>query len=169
MDDGHDVNLFDGEFGPMPTQQIVARAVAFEPDAVLFGHSGSTSGHPVIAEIAQKIAPARPHARIVYGRVFPTHHWREILRNEPYVTATVRGEGEETARRLMRALERQQSLADIAGIAWRDGGALRATRPAEVIRDLDAYRVGWELIDHKGREGGSVKGSASRGSKCRCI
>jgi anaerobic magnesium-protoporphyrin IX monomethyl ester cyclase len=80
--------------------------------------------------------------------VFPTYHWREILNEEPYVTAIVRGEGEETAQRLMRALARGHRLADIAGIAYREAGRPVVTKPAPVIRDLDAYRIGWELIDH---------------------
>jgi anaerobic magnesium-protoporphyrin IX monomethyl ester cyclase len=148
IDDGHELRLIDGEFGPMSTQAIVDHAVAFAPDAVLFGHSGSTSGHPVIAETARAVAAALPAASIVYGGVFPTYHWREILADEPHVTAIVRGEGEETARRLMGALRDGNPLEDVAGIAYRDRGKAKATRPAAVIRDLDAYRVGWELIDH---------------------
>ncbi|MBR0932172.1 magnesium-protoporphyrin IX monomethyl ester anaerobic oxidative cyclase [Bradyrhizobium jicamae] len=148
LDDGHVVRLLDAEFGPMAIEAIVAEASRFAPDAVLFGHSGSTSGHPVIAEVAQVIVAALPSVLIVYGGVFPTYHWREILREEPYVTAIVRGEGEETARRLMRALEFGGDLGAIAGIAFRDLHGPRATQPAPVIRDLDAYRVGWELIDH---------------------
>jgi anaerobic magnesium-protoporphyrin IX monomethyl ester cyclase len=148
IDDGHIVRLIDGEFGPMPTPAIVAEALSFAPEAVLFGHSGSTSGHPVIAEIARAVVIAMPNALIIYGGVFPTYHWRDILTDEPYVTAIVRGEGEETSRRLMRALEYGHRLNDIAGIAYRDAGSACATRPAPVIRDLDAYRIGWELIDH---------------------
>ncbi|MBP2430921.1 radical SAM superfamily enzyme YgiQ (UPF0313 family) [Bradyrhizobium elkanii] len=60
IDDGHDVGLIDAEFGPMPVEAIVAEASRFAPDAVLFGHSGSTSGHPVIAEVAQAIVKAVP-------------------------------------------------------------------------------------------------------------
>ena len=85
---------------------------------------------------------------IVYGGVFPTYHWREILSEEPYVTAIVRGEGEETARRLMAAFRDGESLQAVPGIAWRDAHGPQATGPAPVIRDLDAYRIGWELIDH---------------------
>ena len=103
IDDGHEVKLIDAEFGPMTPAKILGVAQAFAPDAVLFGHSGSTSGHPVIAEVAAGIATAMPRAFIVYGGVFPTYHWREILDDEPYVSAIVRGEGEETARQLMRA------------------------------------------------------------------
>src|SRR5438876_9345860 len=95
IDDGHEIRLIDGEFDPMPMQAIIAEAVSFRPDAVLFGHSGSTSGHPVIAGIASAMAAVLPHVRMVYGGVFPTYHWREILAREPYVSAIVRGEGEE--------------------------------------------------------------------------
>jgi anaerobic magnesium-protoporphyrin IX monomethyl ester cyclase len=148
IDDGHDVRLIDAEFGPMSTQAIVAEALGFFPDAVLFGHSGSTSGHPVIAQVAHSIAAAIPRAHIIYGGVFPTYHWRDILAEEPYVTAIVRGEGEETARRLIAALQHNLPLADVPGIAYRDINGPRATGQALVIRDLDSYRIGWELIDH---------------------
>src|SRR5262245_41813780 len=79
LDDGHSVHLIDAEFGPVPLAQIVAEAVRLAPDAVLFGHSGSTSGHPVIAAVARAISAAIPSVAIVYGGVFPTYHWREIL------------------------------------------------------------------------------------------
>ena len=148
IDDGHTVRLIDAEFGPTQVPDIIAEANRFAPDAVLFGHSGSTSGHPVISEVAQALVKAMPGVLIVYGGVFPTYHWRDILRDEPYVSAIVRGEGEETARRLIRALEYGHDLGGIAGIAFSDVTGPRATLPAPVIADLDAYRIGWELIDH---------------------
>jgi anaerobic magnesium-protoporphyrin IX monomethyl ester cyclase len=148
IDDGHEVTLVDGEFGPMSIAELGAAAVAGQPDAVLFGHSGSTSGHPGLAAVARAVSLALPRAAIVYGGVFPTYHWREILAAEPYVTAIVRGEGEETARQLVAAIEGHLPLDDVPGIAFRAGEEVRATRPAAVIRNLDAYRIGWELIDH---------------------
>ena len=66
--------------------ELIREAARLKPDAVLFGHSGSTSGHPVIAQIARGVAAALPGAHIVYGGVFPTYHWREILEAEPWVT-----------------------------------------------------------------------------------
>ena len=80
--------------------------------------------------------------------VFPTYRWREILSQESYATAILRCEGEETVRRLMRALEPRQPIGELAGVAYRKAGRQCATRPATVIRDLAAYRIGWELIDH---------------------
>lgn len=148
IDDGHDVRLIDGEFGPMPLDRLVDEIVEHAPDALLFGHSGSTSGHPVISEVADRVARRLSNVRIVYGGVFPTYHWREILAEEPYVTAIVRGEGEETTRRLMRALENNAAIEAVPGIAFRDTSGPKSTSPATVIRNLDAYRIGWELIDH---------------------
>jgi len=148
LDDGHRVELIDGEFGPMPLGDLVAEIVRRSPDLVLFGHSGSSSGHPVIAQVSACVAQALPDVSIVYGGVHPTYFWREILALEPHVLAIVRGEGEETARRLIRAIERGEPLADVAGIAYRQDGIPTGTPSAPVIQDLDSYRVGWELIDH---------------------
>jgi anaerobic magnesium-protoporphyrin IX monomethyl ester cyclase len=148
IDDGHEVSLIDGEFGPMAPDGIVSEAVRLAPDFVMFGHSGSSSGHPVIASIARLVRQRLPACRIVYGGVHPTYFWRDILANEPWVDAVVRGEGEETVRRLVRALERGGPLDAVRGIAFRRGGTAVATGAAPVIRNLDGYRIGWELIDH---------------------
>jgi len=162
LDAGHRVTLLDAEFGPLTTAAIVAEVRRYAPQAVLVGHSGSTSAHPAVVEITRAIREARPQAWIIYGGVFPTFHWREIMANEPQIDVIVRGEGEETTRWLVRALETGAPLEGIPGIVFREEasgvpgrlplphptGVLRATPPAPVIVDLDAYRVGWELIDH---------------------
>ena len=67
LDAGHEVRLLDGELGPMSTAALVSEAVAFRPDAVLFGHSGSTSAHPIIAEVSRAVRIRIPEAKIVYG------------------------------------------------------------------------------------------------------
>lgn len=148
IDDGHDVELLDGELGPLPLDRLVAEVKARAPDAVLFGHSGSSSAQPIISSVAAEIAAQLPAAWIIYGGVHPTYFWREVLADEPYVHAVVRGEGEETARRLMQALEDGTSLDDVPGIAFRRDDVPVGTPAAPVITNLDAYRVGWELIDH---------------------
>ncbi|MEN6578843.1 MAG: magnesium-protoporphyrin IX monomethyl ester anaerobic oxidative cyclase [Phycisphaerales bacterium] len=147
IDAGHEVRLLDAEFGPLSVQEIVREAVTFVPQAVLLGHSGSTSGHPSVVRITRALREALPVVRIVYGGVFPTYHWREILTEEPQIDVVVRGEGEETAVRLIHALEVGNSLDEIPGIAFQNDGAPRATEPAPILEDLDACRVGWELVD----------------------
>ncbi len=147
LDDGHEVRLLDAEFGPLPIAEIVRQTLDFGPDAVLLGHSGSTSAHTTIAQITRELKAVMPHVKIVYGGVFPTYHWRDILASEPQIDAIVRGEGEETARRVMAALETGESLDAIAGVAFLKENVPFATPPAPTIRCLDDYRVGWELID----------------------
>jgi anaerobic magnesium-protoporphyrin IX monomethyl ester cyclase len=148
IDDGHNVELIDAELGPMALEDLTATIIARRPDAVLFGHSGSSSGHPIIAQVSAIVAQALPDVAIIYGGVHPTYFWREILAHEPHVRAVVRGEGEETVRRVIRAIDLGHALDDIDGIAYLRNGEPFATSAASVIFDLDAYRIGWELIDH---------------------
>src|SRR6188768_3906760 len=111
IDAGHDVALLDAEVGPLSHEEVVRRVVAHRADAMLVGHSGSTSAHPIVVELTTRIRALLPHLRIVYGGVFPTYHFREVLAHEPQIDVIVRGEGEETARRLMAALEAGDDLA----------------------------------------------------------
>jgi len=164
LDAGHRVNLVDAEFGPMSLNQIISKIQDYNPDAVLLGHSGSTSGHPSTLGIVQAVRRSFPHMWIVYGGVFPTYHWAQIMLQEPGIDFIVSGEGEETIVRLVTALEEQQCLEKVPGIVFRAGtvpsqrrsgdplslvAEIKANSPAPVIRDLDACRVGWELIDHR--------------------
>jgi anaerobic magnesium-protoporphyrin IX monomethyl ester cyclase len=164
IDAGHAVRLLDAEFGPMTVEKILAEVQQLGPDAVLLGHSGSTSAHPMASRIARAVRAALPEIWIIYGGVFPSYHWRDILEDEPAFDIIVRGEGEETIVRLITALENRLALEQITGIALRfgtqsarkrsvaeysDNPNIVTTPPAPIIRDLDACRVGWELIDHR--------------------
>jgi anaerobic magnesium-protoporphyrin IX monomethyl ester cyclase len=172
IDAGHDVALLDGEVGPLSHEEVVRRAVAHEPDALLIGHSGSTSAHPIVAELTRAIRARLPNIRIVYGGVFPTYHYREILANEQQIDVIVRGEGEATAVCLIAALEHGEDLCTVEGIAYLHDGRVISTPDAPMIEDLDAYRVGWELIDHAryGYYGGkrAVVMQFSRGCPHKC-
>ncbi len=147
IDAGHHVSLVNGDLAPMSVASLVSEALAHAPDAVLIGHSGSTSAHPTIAALARALKAAAPALTLIYGGVFPTYHWEEVLRDCPEVDLIVRGEGEATAPALIAALEAGTPLRHMPGIAYREGSTPKATQPAPMIADLDAYRIGWELID----------------------
>jgi len=148
LDAGHAVTLVDADRDNLPIGHILWRVVALKPDAVLLGHSGSTSGHPIASRLMRGLRAVLPDVRLVYGGVFPTYHWREVLEAERAVDVVVRGEGELTAVRLMEALETGLPLDGVRGIAFRRDGGPVATPAAAALRDLDSVRVGWELIDH---------------------
>lgn len=186
MDAGHAVRLLDAEFGPMEVGRIAEEAGEWGPQVVMIGRSGSSSGHPSAMAVARAVRRRLPGTWIVYGGVFPTYYGPEILSYEPSVDVIVRGEGEATAARLIAALEASEPLAAVPGIVYRRGmrsglcrqevwehAALPAANPAApVLQDLDAYGVGWELIDparytyYGGRR--AVVVQFSRGCPHRC-
>lgn len=147
LDSGFAVELLDAEFGPLSPPDIVARLVAAEPRIVMLGHAGSSSAHPTIADLAIRIRAALPKVVIVYGGVFPTFHWRDVLADCPAIDFIVRGEGERTALALARCLAEGDDFRLIAGLAWNTPLGPTTSGMPEPISDLDAYRVGWELID----------------------
>ncbi|ESQ92777.1 magnesium-protoporphyrin IX monomethyl ester cyclase [Asticcacaulis sp. AC460] len=147
IDDGHDVTLLDAEFGPMPLDEICRNIADHAPDLLLLGHSGSTSAHPIAGLIAAGAKARLPSLKVIYGGVFPTYHWQDILRDEAQFDYIVCGEGEETCRDLIRALTRNTDLAAVKGIAFRRSDAPHKTPSREMLADLDAWRIGWELID----------------------
>ncbi len=164
IDAGHEVRLLNCDVGPMPLQETLDEVRKFSPQTVLLGHSGSTSAHPSAMKITRAIRREFPAIWIVYGGVFPTYHWPQIMDQESSVDVVVRGEGEETIVRLIETIENGSALEAVPGIAYREGAPsvqlgraqpgppapppIRATPPSPVIRDLDAFRIGWELIDH---------------------
>lgn len=149
IDAGHEVKLLDAELGPMSVDQIVRQVATYAPDAVLISHSGSTSGHPIISRITRLIRRLLAKTWIIYGGVFPTYHWREILTDEPQINIIVRGEGEATIVQLIEALEANRPLQFVLGIAFWEYGRALATPPAPLIKNLDTCRIGWELIDFR--------------------
>jgi anaerobic magnesium-protoporphyrin IX monomethyl ester cyclase len=147
IDAGHDVRLLNGDRGPLGFGEIMAKIAYHCADAVLIGHSGSTSAHPVSMEIATAIKRQLPKTLVIYGGVFPTYHWNDILTPDGPIDIIVRGEGEATVVTLIDAVTKQRDLAEVDGIAYRKDGRALATKPAEMIKSLDRYRTGWELID----------------------
>ena len=146
IDKGHEVKLLDAEFGPMALADIAAETLQYNPDLALLGHSGSTSAQPIISEITKFIRQQNPIIKIILGGVFPTYHWQEILASSPQIDHIVCGEGEETIVNLVAAIEKNTTLAQVKGIATRLNGELLKTPSAPIIKNLDAYRVGWELM-----------------------
>lgn len=172
IDAGHDVTLLNADPNALSVNEILSQILAHKPDAVLIGHSGSTSAHPTVLQITNGLKAAAPDVMVIYGGVYPTYHWQDILTETDAIDCIVRGEGEETTLALINALQNRTPLIAIPGIAFRQNGRPKATRPAPMIRDLEANRIGWELIefDDYGYWGGrkSVIMQFSRGCPHLC-
>ncbi|MGC4101672.1 magnesium-protoporphyrin IX monomethyl ester anaerobic oxidative cyclase [Ferruginibacter sp.] len=146
IDAGHEVKLLDAEFGPLKFSTIVDEVLQYAPDAVLLGHSGSTSAQPIINSITQLVKEKMPAVTVIIGGVFPTYHWKEILDKNPQIDYIVCGEGEEITLHLITALVQHTSPELIKGLAFRANGIALKTAAPENIKNLDQYRIGWELM-----------------------
>ena len=149
LDAGHDVTLLDAELGPLANEALVQQVVSHCPQVLIIGHSGSTSAHPIVVELTRRFHSELPNLTIVYGGVFPTYHFHDILTTEHQIDVIVRGEGEATVPKLIAAIRDGHHLSGVEGIAFRCDGQIVETSPAPMIQDLDAYRVGWELVSLK--------------------
>jgi anaerobic magnesium-protoporphyrin IX monomethyl ester cyclase len=146
VDAGHEVRLLDAEVKHLKDSQIVAAVAEEHLDLVMTGHSGSTPAHPTAARMLRAIKAACPDVRTVYGGIYPTFHAQSVLEAEPAVDIIVRGEGELTALELVQALERGADLSSVPSLAYRGDGGVVLTPEREPLTNLDAFRVGWELV-----------------------
>jgi anaerobic magnesium-protoporphyrin IX monomethyl ester cyclase len=149
IDAGYAVRLVDADLHHLSIPEMVEAVQRAPCDVVMLGHSGSSSAHPTVVAVALALKQARPDLRVVYGGVHPSYHWDEILNTCAAIDVIVRGEGERTVVQLLHAWAQGRPLGQVDGIAFRLHGQAIATPDAPMIRDLDAYRVGWELIDHR--------------------
>jgi len=146
IDAGHQVELLDADFKPLSQDEILREVSVRMPDAVLMGHSGSTSAQPIINEISLMIKRHMPGIHTIVGGVFPTYHWHEILEENPSIDFIVCGEGEEIITNLIQAIEEGRDLCTVRGIAFRKNNLPYRNATAEIINNLDDFRIGWELM-----------------------
>jgi anaerobic magnesium-protoporphyrin IX monomethyl ester cyclase len=158
LDAGYPVQLLDADYSNMRHHDIIQQVTSSQATHVLIGHSGSSSVHPTVMILAELIKKRLPDCVLIYGGVYPTYHYQDILQECPAIDFVVRGEGEQTCLKLLNALTRQQDVMQVDGIAFRQYSRVDAplqagcwpvieTPAASMIRCLDDYRVGWELID----------------------
>lgn len=173
LDAGHRVRLLDAECLHLSPEFIAEETDRWRADVVMTGHAGSTPAHPVCMEMLRGVKARRPRVVTVYGGVYPTYHAAEILAAEPAVDVVVRGEGEAASLELLETLQEGADLRRVTGISFRDDGEVVATPERVPQRDLDRFRVGWELIEDWDRYQCFGMGRAaivqfSRGCPYRC-
>ncbi|MBI5449100.1 B12-binding domain-containing radical SAM protein [Candidatus Gottesmanbacteria bacterium] len=95
-----------------------------------------------LAKIVRKLT----NAPIVWGGTHPTITAEQTLANE-YVDIVVVGEGDITFIELIRALENKQSLREIKGIVYMDGGKPVATEKRPLLNIEELLSTPWGLID----------------------
>lgn len=96
----------------------------------------TTSFHPAV-RLAKEIKSRRPRTVVVFGGMHPTVMPDETLASGA-VDIVVKGEGEQTFKEITECVKKGGDLSRIAGIAYKEGQAVRETPPRALLPDLDA-------------------------------
>ncbi|SMX46889.1 magnesium-protoporphyrin IX monomethyl ester anaerobic oxidative cyclase [Maliponia aquimaris] len=143
-----DIHFIDAMTNDIDDARLGDMIAELQPDAV-----GLTSITPNIyrAEEALRIAHERvPNAVRILGGVHATFMYKQVLSEAPWVDVIVRGEGEEIVVNLMLAIATGRWPEDrhrIHGLAFREGDEIKATPAASTVKNLDAIKPDWSIID----------------------
>ncbi len=148
---GH-ITFIDAMTNDLSDEALRERLIEEKPDVV-----GTTAITPSIykAERALEIAKdVDPNVITVLGGIHATFMYKQVLSEAPWIDAIVRGEGEEIIVDLIKAIDAGRWPADregIKGLAYRDEdkGEIVATVAAPTVKDLEAIKPDWGLLEWK--------------------
>jgi anaerobic magnesium-protoporphyrin IX monomethyl ester cyclase len=95
-----------------------------------------TVEYQAAGKAAQIIRNAQPDCRIVFGGQHPTIQPLQVV-SQDYCDLVVTGEGEQTFKELLDALEKKRDLGTVAGLVFRENGETISTRPRTAVENLD--------------------------------
>lgn len=123
------------------TEKIIEENPLFLGFSVIIGDPIRTC-----SKLCKRIKAINKDIPIGWGGVHPSLTARECLKEE-YIDIVVMKEGEETVLELARTIESDRDLREVRGIGFKRRGEVVFTSPRPYILNLDAYTIGWELID----------------------
>lgn len=138
---GHRVEIFDLSYIPYDHADVAARIRAFRPDII--GVTATTPFMNQVRDISVLAKDISPDIRVVAGGPHPSALPVESLL-ESKLDAVFVGEADFSFADYCDGM----ALADIGGLYYRDGDAIRATPLPEPIANLDDLPMpAWELYD----------------------
>src|SRR5512138_2061737 len=168
---GAEVRIHDA-MSLFASHEDVAKVIEeFRPDLV--GTTAITATEPDSRVICETAKRWNPSVKTLVGNVHATFCWREVL-EDPNVDFVARGEGEPVIADLVRALAAGEGFERITGLAYRKDGVPTSSPPRQLVRDLDALELAWDLLDWQlywyrpSPEGRLAIASSARGCSQRC-
>ncbi len=173
---GHEVQLVDGAF--WTHREIIDKVREFKPGFV--GLSANASMWTKAMKTAEDIKAIDPSIHVTAAGPYPSAVEEQCLEKCEHLDSVVIGEGEETVPELIDRLVRGESLAGVAGVAFRaEDGAIIKNEPRPLIEDLDTIPIPDRTLLGDFEQYKSPPGSykkkpvaivmTSRGCKARCI
>ncbi len=146
VQDGYKVKIFDQRFEDKNLEKNLIQELKSNPICV--GISSMTGSQIYFGiEAAQIIRKNSPETKIVWGGIHPTILPLQTLANEN-VDIVVKGEGEHTFSELVKNLEKDNSLKNVAGIAFKENNQIHENQNAPEFLDLNALpELPYHLVD----------------------
>jgi anaerobic magnesium-protoporphyrin IX monomethyl ester cyclase len=133
--EGVDVEILDLLSTRYSLDKIEARLARFQPDII--GATCVTLNFPVAVKTLQHCKAIAPQATTLMGGPHVTFTAEETIRRFPGVDIIVRGEGEETLKELVFALDEGKKLEKVRGLTFRRNGTIFQTEDRPFIQELD--------------------------------
>lgn len=131
---GFDFEILDLDAHRLSDAELERELAARDYDVAAFGCI--VTGYSKAKALAAAIRRHRPEAPIIAGNTVASSVPELLLRNTE-VDIAVMAEGNVTIVELLHALDAGRPLAEVAGIAFKDGDAIHATPARPVIRSID--------------------------------
>lgn len=133
------VSIIDGALDKLDVNTLIETLKREAPDIV--GITGTTWNRFDSFETARKIKKAFPSVPVVYGGPHATFTPYDTLTHLPEIDFVVRGEGEYTFLKLIKAISSGEGIDSLNGVAFRKNGDVIVNPPAELIENLDQLPV----------------------------
>lgn len=130
---GHSVEAFDLNVEKVSSHEFLRKV----DDVDIVGIGGMITEQEEIIRLVESVKKANSNVLVVLGGPMATSKPRELLQTTS-ADFIVIGEGERIVVDLVSAIEQNNYLGDIKGIAYRDNDRIVITESAERIEDLDA-------------------------------
>lgn len=138
--------VFDAFANMWIEKKQLSDALANYPSKI-FGISAISTNYGLVKWLVSEIKKLYPDSKVIVGGVLATHSYHIVLKNTK-VDICVLGEGEETIVELIDNLINNNSINDIAGIAYRKDGEIVKTADREYLKDIDQFLpLPYELFD----------------------
>lgn len=125
---GEEITLIDMQGLMMDSEELRRQLSELNPELV--GITSMTTTFPSALRAAQLVKEVLPDAKVIFGGVHPTLDPKGSLEYDE-VDFVVRGEGEHSLYRLVKALRGEDDLSDISGLCYKEGDE----SPHLVIKD----------------------------------
>ncbi|OGI15544.1 hypothetical protein A3K63_01615 [Candidatus Micrarchaeota archaeon RBG_16_49_10] len=132
---GFETKLVDAVARDWDIKETVAFAKNYDPDLVVI--ETSTPSIPRDAETAKAIKEALPNAHVAMGNIHAKCMPEETLKLSNADSA-IRGEYDNVAVELARAIEKRKPLSSVDGISFRSNGKITHNKEAPLFQDLDS-------------------------------